>query len=90
FIPPMLTLSASPSLMTELAGLLHHLQARRQRLMSMRRENNARLADFAVADVSLFWLLNALNSAEPVLKELLDMPYRQVSCIMSLMQNLKM
>lgn len=62
--------------MTELAELLHHLQARRQRLMSMRRENNARLADFAVADVSLFWLLNALNSAEPVLKELLDMPYR--------------
>ncbi|EET4593392.1 type VI secretion system baseplate subunit TssK, partial [Escherichia coli] len=76
FIPPLLTLSASPSLMTELAELLHHLQARRQRLMSMRRENNARLADFAVADVSLFWLLNALNSAEPVLKELLDMPYR--------------
>ncbi|WP_256871295.1 hypothetical protein, partial [Enterobacter cloacae] len=28
--------------------------------MSMRRESNARLADFAVADVSLFWLLNAL------------------------------
>ncbi|PEH73914.1 type VI secretion system baseplate subunit TssK [Edwardsiella tarda] len=76
FIPPLLTLSASPSLMTELAELLHHLQARRQRLMSMRRENNARLADFAVADVSLFWLLNALNSVEPVLKELLDMPYR--------------
>jgi type VI secretion system protein ImpJ len=25
------------------------------------------MADFAVADVSLFWLLNALNSAEPVL-----------------------
>ena len=76
FIPPLLTLSASPSLMTELAELLHHLQARRQRLMSMRRENNARLANFAVADVSLCWLLNALNSAEPVLKELLDMPYR--------------
>lgn len=44
FIPPLLTLSASPSLMTELAELLHHLQARRQRLMSMRRENNARLS----------------------------------------------
>lgn len=33
----------------------------------MRRESNERMADFAVADVSLFWLLNALNSAEPVL-----------------------
>ena len=35
--------------------------------MAMRRESNERMADFAVADVSLFWLLNALNSAEPVL-----------------------
>ncbi|NRG20917.1 type VI secretion system contractile sheath large subunit [Klebsiella michiganensis] len=34
------------------------------------------LADFAVADVSLFWLLNALNSAEPVLTELLQTPDR--------------
>ena len=29
--------------------------------MAMRRESNQRMADFAVADVSLFWLLNALN-----------------------------
>lgn len=44
--------------------------------MSMRRESNERMADFAVADVSLFWLLNALNSAEPVLTELLQEPTR--------------
>jgi hypothetical protein len=37
--------------------------------MAMRRESNERMADFAVADVSLFWLLNALNSAEPVLAQ---------------------
>ncbi|HCM9559916.1 TPA: type VI secretion system baseplate subunit TssK [Enterobacter cloacae subsp. cloacae] len=71
FIPPLLALSACPALVCDLSDLLHRLQARRQRLMSMRRESNARLADFAVADVSLFWLLNALNSAEPVLAELL-------------------
>ncbi|HGO5519854.1 TPA: type VI secretion system baseplate subunit TssK, partial [Klebsiella michiganensis] len=52
------------------------LQARRRRLMAMRRESNERMADFAVADVSLFWLLNALNSAEPVLTELLQTPGR--------------
>jgi hypothetical protein len=39
--------------------------------MDMRRESNERMADFAVADVSLFWLLNALNSAEPVLGQFL-------------------
>lgn len=76
FIPPMLSLSVSPALVQSLGDLLRRLQARRQRLMSMRRESNERMADFAVADVSLFWLLNALNSAEPVLAELLEAPFR--------------
>lgn len=76
FVPPMLSLSASPLLVTELGDLLVRLQARRRRLMAMRRESNERMADFAVADVSLFWLLNALNSAEPVLAELLQTPTR--------------
>lgn len=76
FIPPMLSLSASPVLVTELGDLLVRLQARRRRLMAMRRESNERMADFAVADVSLFWLLNALNSAEPVLTELYQTPSR--------------
>ena len=75
FIPPLLSLAASPTLVSELGELLHRLQARRRRLMAMRRESNARMADFAVADVSLFWLLNALNSAEPVLGYFLR--YRQ-------------
>lgn len=76
FIPPLLSLSASPALVTALGDLLKRLQARRIRLMAMRRESNERMADFAVADVSLFWLLNALNSAEPVLIELLQSPHR--------------
>ena len=77
FIPPAVAFSASPLLVRELSDLLHRLRARRKRLMQMRRESNERMADFAVADVSLFWLLNALNSAEPVLSELLDTPSRQ-------------
>lgn len=76
FIPPMLSVAASPLLVTELGDLLVRLQARRKRLMAMRRESNERMADFAVADVSLFWLLNAINSAEPVLAELLQTPGR--------------
>jgi predicted component of type VI protein secretion system len=48
--------------------LNRQLRSRRQRLMTMRRESNERLADFAVADVSLFWLLNALNSHATVLQ----------------------
>ncbi|MGL4724580.1 MAG: type VI secretion system baseplate subunit TssK [Scandinavium sp.] len=74
FIPPMISMSASPLLVTALGDLLVRLQARLRRLMAMRRESNERMADFAVADVSLFWLLNALNSAKPALTELFNAP----------------
>lgn len=67
FIPPLLSLRANPWCEKQLELLMVQLRARLQRLMGMRRESNARMADFAVADVSLFWLLNALNGAEPVL-----------------------
>ena len=67
FVPPLLSVQASPWLTGQLAQLTKQLQTRLKRLMAMRRESNERMADFAVADVSLFWLLNALNSAEPVL-----------------------
>ncbi|NMP26606.1 type VI secretion system baseplate subunit TssK [Rahnella sp. SAP-1] len=69
FLPPLLTMQASSWLMTALEMLVTQLRARLVRLMSMRRESNQRMADFAVADVSLFWLLNALNSAEPLLAD---------------------
>ncbi|EKM0529444.1 type VI secretion system baseplate subunit TssK [Cronobacter turicensis] len=81
FIPPLLSVSACPSLVKDFGDLLIRLQARRHRLMAMRRESNERMADFAVADVSLFWLLNALNSAEPVLNELLQEPARHPELI---------
>ncbi len=67
FLPPLLTLQSSRWLVAQLEQLLTQLRARLTRLMAMRRESNERMADFAVADVSLFWLLNALNNAEPVL-----------------------
>ena len=34
------------------------------------------MADFAVADVSLFWLLNALNTYQPVLADMVAYPAR--------------
>ena len=76
FLPPLLQIQGSRWLATQLELLLTQLRARLTRLMAMRRESNERMADFAVADVSLFWLLNALNSAEPVLSELHQDPSR--------------
>lgn len=74
FLPPLLTVQSSRWLLTQLEQLMTQLRARLTRLMAMRRESNERMADFAVADVSLFWLLNALNSAEPVLGQFLRYP----------------
>lgn len=75
YLPPLLNLSTqSGSLIKELELLCVQLQAKRQRLMGMRHERNQQMAEFAVADVSLFWLLNALNSFEPQLKFLRDNP----------------
>lgn len=76
FIPPVALFSASPAMRERLVLLNCQLRSRRQRLMSMRRESNERLADFAVADVSLFWLLNALNSHARVLAEFERFPSR--------------
>lgn len=69
YLPPLLAIQGSRWLLTQLDQLITQLRARLHRLMAMRRESNERMADFAVADVSLFWLLNALNSAAPVLEQ---------------------
>jgi type VI secretion system protein ImpJ len=76
FIAPLALFSASAALCERLVLLNRQLRSRRQRLMLMRRESNERLADFAVADVSLFWLLNALNSHARVLTEYERFPAR--------------
>lgn len=76
FVPPMALFSASQVLRERLVLLNRQLRSRRQRLMAMRRESNDRMADFAVADVSLFWLLNALNTHARVLSEFERFPTR--------------
>ncbi|MCY1511626.1 type VI secretion protein [compost metagenome] len=76
YVPPLLSLAAHGGLLQQLDNLQTQLSAKRMRLMGMRRESNQRMADFAVADVSLFWLLNALNGYQPVLAELLKHPAR--------------
>ncbi|GKX56760.1 type VI secretion protein [Leminorella grimontii] len=89
FLPPMLNLTAAGGVLTQQLDMLcTQVQAKRQRLMGMRRERNQQMAEFAVADVSLFWLLNALNGHEPLLKFLQQYPashperlYQQLSSL---------
>lgn len=68
YLPPLLNLvNQSGSILKELELLCIQMHAKRQRLMGMRHERNQQMAEFAVADVSLFWLLNALNTFGPQL-----------------------
>jgi len=76
YIPPLLRFDAHAGLLLQLDNLLTQLSSKRERLMGMRRESNQRMADFAVADVTLFWLLNALNTYQPVLADLKAHPAR--------------
>lgn len=76
YVPPLLSFAAHSGLSTQLDNLFTQLSAKRQRLMGMRRESNQRMADFAVADVSLFWLLNSLNTYQPILADLRAHPAR--------------
>lgn len=82
YIPPLVNLfTQSGSLVKELELLCVQVQAKRQRLMGMRHERNQQMAEFATADVSLFWLLNALNTFEPQLKFLRDNPTLHPECL---------
>ena len=81
YVPPLLTFGAHAGLLKQLSNLFTQLDAKRTRLMAARRESNERMADFAVADVSLFWLLNALNSARPILADLVAHPARHPEAV---------
>ncbi|TKI03968.1 type VI secretion system baseplate subunit TssK [Martelella alba] len=76
YVPPMALFSASHLLCERLALLNRQLRSRRRYLMALRRESNERMADFAVADVTLFWLLNALNTHACALSEIERFPAR--------------
>lgn len=75
YLHPMVNLyTQSGTLIKELELLCVQVQAKRLHLTGMRHERNQQIAEFATADVSLFWLLNALNTFEPQLKFLRDNP----------------
>jgi len=70
FVPPLLDVSASPSLLGLARRLLERLSAKSSALSGSRRQRNQGLADFSVADVGSFWLLYTLNTHYPQLRHL--------------------
>ena len=74
FVPPCLFLSASARLVERMKRLSDILSAKSASLAVRRRERSDQIADFAVADVALFWLLHSVNSSWPELARLSAAP----------------
>ncbi len=74
FVPPCLVLSASNRLLERMTRLSDVLSAKSTSLAVRRRERSDQIADYAVSDVSLFWLLHSVNSTWPELARLCAAP----------------
>ncbi|EIM97291.1 type VI secretion protein [Paraburkholderia hospita] len=74
FVPPCLTLSANEQLLGRMNRISEILLAKSASLAVRRRERSDQIADYAVADVSLFWLLHSVNTTWPDLARLCQAP----------------
>ena len=74
FVPPCLFVSASAQLTRRMNRLSEILSAKSASLAVRRRERSDQIADYAVADVALFWLLHSVNSTWPDLARLCQAP----------------
>ncbi|CAM2172428.1 type VI secretion system protein ImpJ [Paraburkholderia sacchari] len=74
FVPPCLFLSANARLTQRMRRLSEILTAKSASLAVRRKERSDQIADFAVSDVALFWLLHSVNSAWPELARLAQAP----------------
>ncbi|QAU23558.1 type VI secretion system baseplate subunit TssK [Dyella sp. M7H15-1] len=74
FVPPCLVLSANDHLTARMQRLSEILAAKSASLAQRRKERSDKIADYAVADVSLFWLLHSVNTTWPALARLAQAP----------------
>lgn len=74
YIPPALSVRASPALYLDLRRLLDALQAKVQALYGMHREPAQHIIEFRSGDVASFWLLHTANSAFAALAHLYQHP----------------
>jgi type VI secretion system protein ImpJ len=75
FIPPILHIDSSASLMSGLKRSLNVIKAKIKTIQSNNRENEQKLIEFRSGDIVSFWLVNALNTAYASLNHLLQYPH---------------
>jgi len=88
FVPPCLFLSASARLTERMNRLSEILSAKSASLAVRRRERSDQIADYAVADVALFWLLHSVNSTWPDLARLCQSPDQHPERLYSVLARL--
>jgi type VI secretion system protein ImpJ len=74
FVPPVMSLSASPALCDMLRRLLGMLQAKVDALYGLHREPSRHVIEFRSGDVASFWLLHTCSAAFAGLSHLADHP----------------
>lgn len=67
YIPPLVTMEGSPTLVTMIRRLLDILIAKSQMLTATHRERRKNIAEYSSSDVSSFWLLHTVNRTFPLL-----------------------
>ncbi|GAB3554576.1 type VI secretion system baseplate subunit TssK [Noviherbaspirillum agri] len=74
FVPPVLSVRASPELFRILRRLMEILQAKAQALYGYHREPSQNILEFRSGDIASFWLLHTVNSAYSSLQHLFQHP----------------
>ncbi|HEX7315400.1 MAG TPA: type VI secretion system baseplate subunit TssK [Pyrinomonadaceae bacterium] len=70
YIPPALSVAASPWLLGFVKQALEILIAKGNSLSEQRRQRTTSLADFTTSEIAIFWLLHTVNASIPVLNHL--------------------
>lgn len=74
FIPPAISVAASPQLHVQLRRLLDALQAKTDALYGLHREPSQHIIEFRSGDIASFWLLHTANSSFSALSHLFRHP----------------
>ncbi|HZW14401.1 MAG TPA: type VI secretion system baseplate subunit TssK [Noviherbaspirillum sp.] len=74
FVPPVLSVRASPALFGMVRRLMEILQAKAQALYGYHREPSQNIVEFRSGDIASFWLLHTVNTAYASLQHLFQHP----------------
>lgn len=74
YIPPVLSIEASPFILAGIKRILRLMVTRRRSLAESQRERGDATVEYNAADITRFLLLNTVNTYLPVLNHLVDMP----------------